>query len=65
MNYKDVTAVVAYANNDMRLTSAALEAKVDYRTLSLRLDNVYRKTGLDPKRFRDLVKLVNAIEETQ
>lgn len=65
MNYKDVTAVIAFANNDMRLTSAALEAKVDYRTLSLRLDNVYRKTGLDPKRFRDLVKLVKAIEETQ
>lgn len=65
MNYKDVQAVLAFANNDMRLTSAAQDAKVDYRTLSLRLDNVYRKTGIDPKSFRGLVKLVNAIEETQ
>lgn len=47
----------------MKLCPAAKQAGIDYRTLSLRLDSIYRKTQLDPKRFYDLTKLVAVIEE--
>lgn len=63
MSYSDIKAVTAYANNNMKLCPAAKEVGIDYRTMSLRLDQIYRKTQLDPKCFRDLAEMVEAIEE--
>lgn len=63
LTFKDVQAVLAYAHQNMKVVLAAKELHIDYRTLSLRLDAVYRKTALDPKKFRDLIVLVNAIED--
>lgn len=65
LTHNDVVAVTSYANADMRLVKGAELAGVDYRTLSVRLDGVYRKTKLDPKNFRDLTQLIHMIEETQ
>ena len=57
-----MVAITSYANNNMRLVAAAKEAGIDHRTLSLRLDGVYRSTKLDPKNFFDLGKLVDYIQ---
>jgi len=60
---KDAQTIIAYANNNMKLGKAADELMIDYRTLASRLDFIYKRTKLNPRRFRDLVKLVQILDE--
>ncbi len=48
----------AYAGNAMKTTLAAKELYFHPNTLAYRLTKVRNKTGLDPRRFRDLVRLM-------
>lgn len=59
---KDAQTILAYANNNMKLGKAADELMIDYRTLSSRLDFIYKRTKLNPRKFRDLAKLVEILE---
>ena len=60
---KDVDVIIAFANNDMNYSRTARELGVDHRTVNRRLDSVYKRSKLNPNKFRDLVRLVNIIEE--
>ena len=55
--------VVLYAKNNMRINGTAKQANYHERTIHTKLHDVYKKTGLDPKMFHDLVLLVFAIAE--
>lgn len=60
---KDAQTIMAYANANMKLGKAADELMIDYRTLASRLDFIYKRTKLNPRRFRDLAELVRIIDE--
>lgn len=49
--------VIAYAENDMRLDKAAAAAHYHRNTIQYHIEQIRRKTGLNPKKFFDLVKL--------
>lgn len=57
----DDKCILAYANANMRLTSAAESIGVHYRTMASRLDFIYKRTKLDPRNFYDLIQLVEAV----
>lgn len=60
---KDAKAILAFAESNMRLTVAAGMLGIDYRTLDSRLNYIYKRSKLNPKKFRDLVKLVRLLDE--
>ena len=60
---KDTKAILAYAESNMRLTVAAGMLGIDYRTLDSRLNYIYKRSKLNPKKFRDLVELVRLLDE--
>ena len=60
---KDAKAIMAFAESNMRLTVAAGMLGIDYRTLDSRLNYIYKRSKLNPKKVRDLVKLVRLLDE--
>ena len=60
---RDVDVIIAFANNDMNYTRTARELDIDHRTVYRRLDSVHKRSKLNPHRFRDLVRLVQIIED--
>jgi len=60
---KDTKAILAFAESNMRLTVAAGMLGIDYRTLDTRLNYIYKRSKLNPKKFRDLVELVRLVDE--
>lgn len=61
MNKEDAHIVVAMANHNMNVTDVA-RAIFAHRNL-YHLDKVKRQTGLDPRRFYDLIELVKMAQE--
>ncbi len=57
----DVEILSAYADNNMNATKAALSSKYDRKTVMYRLDRTQIKTGLNPRDFWDLHKLLSMI----
>ncbi len=55
----------AMAESDMRPSKAALVLGVHPHTVYFRMDRILEITGLDPRSFRDLCKLVGLMEEMQ
>lgn len=51
-------AILAFANGDMRIYKAAKIMCVVPFDISYHLDRVKKITGLDPRKFYDLVRLV-------
>ena len=60
---RDVDVIIAFANNDMNYTRTARELDIDHRTVYRRLDSVHKRSKLNPHRFRDLVRLMQIIED--
>ena len=50
--------VAAYARNDMRMSKAAKELHMSRRAVEERLKRIRQETGKDPRRFFDLVALL-------
>lgn len=50
--------VVAYARNDMRMSRAAQELHMSRRAVEERLKRIRQETGKDPRRFFELVALL-------
>lgn len=48
----------AYAKNNMRVTEAARDLKYHRNSIMYHFERIHEKTGLDPKNFYDLVKLL-------
>ena len=63
MNKEDAHIVVAMANHNMNATDVARAIFVHRNTVLYHLDKVKRQTGLDPRRFYDLVELVKMAQE--
>lgn len=58
----DVDIIYAFANNRMKVTIAAKNAHYDKRTIYSRLNNIRLKTGIDPRDFWGLHRLITVIE---
>ncbi len=63
MNKEDAHIVVAMANHNMNVTNVARAIFMHRNTVTYHLDKVKRQTGLDPRRFYDLVELVKMAQE--
>ena len=59
----DVDVIMAYAECGMRLSTAAKAIHYAKMTIEYHLTSVYQKTGLNPKKFYDLVELIRLINE--
>ena len=60
---KEKEIILAYANNDMVLINTAADVGLDFRTVAAKLDIIYKVTKLNPRKFFDLIKLVQMVEE--
>ena len=57
----NIESLMAYANANMKIYVAAKESYRDKATVKYHLEQVKQKTGLDPRNFYDLVKLVEML----
>ena len=55
--------VIEFANNDMNQAKTAKVCYMCPSTVAFHLDNVYMHSGLNPKKFHDLVVLYNAAKQ--
>lgn len=55
--------IESMANNDMNTASVSRELYFHWNTTAYHLDKIREKTGLDPRCFYDLVKLVEMVNE--
>ena len=62
MTDKQKLCVLAYADNNMSLKATAEKLFYHYNTIDHHLKAVYSKTGLNPKNFYDLCKLLETID---
>lgn len=58
LNEKDYELILALANHGMKCETAAKAIGMSRNSAYCRLDKIYRITGLDPRDFYDLQKLV-------
>jgi hypothetical protein len=58
---RQIQAVKAMADNDMRVTRAGEAMGIDGSTMYEFFSRIRKQTGLDPQRFSDLVKLVGMV----
>lgn len=55
----DRKVIECLAKNDMNITATGNELFMHRNTAVYHLEKVKRETGLDPRKFYDLVKLLN------
>ena len=55
---RQVQVLRAFARNDMRVHATAVSTGLHPNTITYNLDRVQKSTGLDPRKFYDLVKLL-------
>ena len=58
LDYVDRKILLAYAENNMRAKCAAKQLDIHWNVVYNRLDRIWDKTGLNPRNFYDLQKLV-------
>lgn len=63
MNQIDIEVILAFADSNMNASSAARKMYVHRNTVEYHLAKVRSETGLNPKEFRGLAKLLTMIEE--
>lgn len=63
LDYVDRKIIIAYAKNNMRAKWAAKQLGVYWNLVYRRMDKIFDKTGLDPRNFFDLQKLVEMAKE--
>lgn len=63
MNKEDAHIVVAMVNHNMNVTDVARAIFTHRNTVLYHLNKVKQQTGLDPRRFYDLVELVKMAQE--
>lgn len=59
---KDAETILAFAEANMRLVGAGEILGIDYRTIDNRLNYIYKRSKLNPKKFYDLCKLVQLLK---
>ena len=63
LNEKQRAIILAFADNDMSLTKTASAVFYSAANIQHYLRKIAQLTGLDPKRFYDLVVLVKRVKE--
>ena len=58
LNEKDFRTILAFARNNMKVQATADELGRNYDTIAWRIARINAITGLDPRNFYDLIKLV-------
>ena len=56
--------VVAYADNNMNIAETAKALNYHRNSIAYHLDQIHKRTGINPKNFYDLVRLIDHIRET-
>ena len=59
LNEKDFRTILAFAENNMKLQATADAMQRHYNALAWRIARINAITGLDPRNFYDLIKLVD------
>lgn len=59
----EIETLLDFAKYDMNTYKTARETFFSYNTIAYRLGRVKEKTGLDPHKFYDLMKLVLILEK--
>jgi len=59
---EDKNVILAFAENDMTDSKTALAMSYHRNTIKYHIARVEEKTGLNPRRFYDLIKLVSLIK---
>lgn len=59
----DIQVVLAFADNNMNATETGKNLFLAKSTVQYHLESVGKKTGLNPFRFYDLVKLVRRLKK--
>ena len=60
---KDKRIILALADNGMKWKTAAKSLGMHWNTVRYRLGMIYDRTGLDPRNFYDLHKLVQMVKD--
>lgn len=63
MEGRDKALIKAYAVNDMDMCKTGRQFYMHYNSIRYRFEKIKRETGLEPRRFYDLVKLLKMIGE--
>ena len=63
MDKEDAHIVIAMANYNMNVTDVARAIFAHRNTVLYHLNKVKQQTGLDPRRFYDLIELVKMAQE--
>ena len=63
MNKEDARIIIMMADHSMNVCEVSRELFMHRNTVNYHLNNVKRQTGLDPRRFYDLVELVKMARE--
>ena len=62
MTEKQAEIVVAMAENDLNMTRAAEAVFHHYRNVVYHVSEITRRTGLDPRKFYDMMQLLPKAE---
>ena len=60
---KDKQIILSLADNGMKVKPAARELGLHWNVVYSRMDRIWDNTGLDPRNFYDLHKLVQMVKE--
>ena len=63
LNEQEREVILAYADHNMVATDTARSIYRHRNAVFYYLGTVYKKTGLNPKNFYDLIKLVDMVKE--
>lgn len=63
LNSKDLETITAMADCDMNVCAVARKLFISHNAVVYRLYRINQKTGLNPHRFYDLVKLLEVAKE--
>lgn len=59
----DIEIIQAMCEEDMNICAVARKKYLHHNTVSYHLDKIKKKTGLDPRKFHDLIKLETIVKE--
>ena len=62
LDVKSRETIRMMADYDMNVTEISRRCNFHRNTIEYRIEQIRKKTGLDPKRFYDLIKLVEMVE---
>ena len=65
LNDKDYEFILALADNGMKWKVAAISIDMHRSSAAYRLEKIYNITGLDPRNFFDLYKLVEMSKQEE